>query len=313
MTDDVPLDPELVQRVLRRAGDLERDAEKRTGAGAGSGTMGIDESSLIAAAEEVGLSVEAVRRSIAYERLGPVPDSRRSDRVLGPSLVFADGEVDAPADEALARVDAWLVNGHHLRRDALRGGRGEWSKRSGVVGAAMRTVRGVTGEGKLGDFERVHATARDIGDGASIVRVSVDRSANRRFAGGGGAVVAIGGTAGVAVVAAAAAPMLIVAAPVAIVAGVGVALTGRKRARGAQREIARLLDAVGDGAKPTRLSVDVVRRATGRASTIGTSTKRIAQTLAPPPPPPLPPPPLPTVESLARRVRSGRRAHRSEP
>jgi hypothetical protein len=260
MTDHVPLDPDLVQKILRRASDLERDAEGH------DSTMGIDESSLIAAADEVGLSVDAVRRSIAYERLGPVPDTHFADRVLGPALVFADGEVDAPADEALARVDAWLVSGHHLRRDALRAGRGEWSKRSGVVGVAMRTVRGVTGEGKLGDFDRVHATARDVGEGASIVRISVDRAANRRFAGGGGTVVAVGGTAGIVVAAAAAAPILIVAAPVAVVAGVGVALTGRKRARATQREIARLLDAVGDGARPTRLSVDVVRRATGKAS-----------------------------------------------
>ena len=292
MTDHVPLDPDLVQKILRRAGDLERDAEGR------SGSAGIDESSLIAAAEEVGLSVEAVRRSIAFERLGPVPDARLSDRVLGPSLVFADGEVDATADEALARVDAWLVSGHHLRRDALRTGRGEWSKRSGVVGVAMRAVRGVTGEGKLGDFERVHATARDIGEGSSIVRVSVDRAANRRFVGGGGAVVAVGGAAGAVVVAASAAPMLILAAPVALVAGVGVALTGRKRARTTQREITRLLEAVGDGAKPTRLSVDVVRRATGKASTLGAGTKRFAQHLpppAPPPPPIAPPPPLPSL------------------
>ncbi len=291
MTDHVPLDPDLVQKILRRAGDLERDTEGRDRA------RGIDESSLIAAAEEVGLSVAALRRSIAYERLGPLPDARFSDRVLGPSLVFGDGEVDASADEALARVDAWLVSGHHLRRDALRAGRGEWSKRSGVVGIAMRAVRGVTGEGKLGDFERVQATARDVGEGASIVRVCVDRAANRRFAGGGGAVVAVGGTAGVVVAAAAVTPVLLVATPVALVAGVGVALTGRKRARAAQHEIARLLDAVGDGARPTRLSVDVVRRATGR-TTLGAATKRIAKSLGPPaPPPPPPPPPLPRLPS----------------
>ena len=84
---------------------------------------------------------------------------------MGPSQVYADGEVDVPADEALARVDSWLVDGHHLRRDVLRSGHGEWSKRSGLVGVTVRTIRNATGEGRLGDFERVSAAASDAGSG----------------------------------------------------------------------------------------------------------------------------------------------------
>jgi hypothetical protein len=258
MTDQAPLDAKVVARILRRAGDLERAGDVQDEGGT------IAEASLIAAAEEVGLSVDAVRRSIAVERLGPVPVARRGDRILGPSQVYADGEVDVPADDALARVDSWLVDGHHLRRDVLRSGHGEWSKRSGLVGVTVRTIRNATGEGKLGDFERVNAAARDTGSGSSVVRITIDRTTNRRFAGAGGAVVAVGGMTGVVVVAVAATPVVLLATPAAIVAGLGVALTGRKRARGTEREIRRLLDAVGSGVDPTRLSVDVVRRATGK-------------------------------------------------
>ncbi len=284
MTDQAPLDANVVARILRRAGDFERTGDVQDAAGT------IAEASLIAAAEEVGLSVDAVRRSIAVERLGPLPLERFGDRILGPSQVYADEEIDVPAEDALARVDAWLVDGHHLRRDVLRSGHGEWSKRSGLVGVTVRTIRNATGEGKLGDFERVSATARDTGRGSSMVRIMIDRSTNRRFAGSGGTVVAVGGVTGVVVAAVAATPVVLLAMPAAIVAGVGVALTGRKRARDTEREIRRLLDAVGAGADPTRLSVDVVRRATGKATAAGSTALRAVGRLAPPPPPPLRPP-----------------------
>jgi hypothetical protein len=280
MTDQAPIDANVVSRILRRAGDLERDGDTQDGAAT------IAEASLIAAAEEVGLSVEAVRRSIAVERLGPLPLPRLGDRIVGPAQVSADGEVDVPANEALARVDSWLVDGHHLRRDVLRPGHGEWSKRSGLVGVTVRTIRNATGEGKLGDFERVNAAARDTGSGSSVVRIAIDRTTNRRLAAGGGSVVAVGGMTGVVVGAVAATPVVLLAMPAAIVAGVGVALTGRKRARGTEREIRRLLDAVGAGADPTRLSLDVVRRATGKATAAGSSALRAVGRIAPPPPPP---------------------------
>jgi hypothetical protein len=275
---DAPLDADVVARILRRAGDLERSGdvhdESRT----------IAESSLIAAAEEVGLSVDAVRRSIAVERLGPVPVARPGDRIMGASQVYADGEVEVPAADALARVDSWLVDGHHLRRDVLRPGHGEWSKRSGFVGVTMRTIRNATGEGKLGDSEQVNAAARDTGNGSSVVRITIDRTTGRRFAGAGGTVVAVGGMTGVVFTAVAATPVVLLAMPAAIVAGVGVALTGRKRARDTEREIRRLLDAVGAGTDPTRLSVDVVRRATGKATAAGSSALRAVGRIAPPAP-----------------------------
>jgi hypothetical protein len=283
MTDQAPIDAKVVARILRRAGDLERTGEAQDESGT------IAEASLIAAAQEVGLSVDAVRRSIAVERLGPVPAARRADRIVGPSQVYADGEVDVPADEALARVDSWLVDGHHLRRDTLRAGHGEWSKRSGLFAVTMRTIRTATGEGKLGDFERVDAATRDTGNGSSAVRITVDRTTNRRLAGGGGTVVAVGGMTGVVVAGVVVSPVVLLATPVAIVAGVGVAMTGRKRARNTEREIRRLLDAVGAGADPTRLSMDVVRRATGKATAAGSRALRAVGRAAPPPPPPPPP------------------------
>jgi hypothetical protein len=268
MTEHVLLDASAVARVLRRASDLER----ATGADDDPGS--ISEASLIAAAEEVGLSIDALRRSIAVERLGPPPPARRGDRVLGPAQVYVEGEVGAPAGDALAEVDSWLVDGHHLRRDVLRPGHGEWSRRSDLVGVTVRAVRHATGEGRLGDCDRINASARETGDGSSVVRITIDRSPNRRRAGGGGAVIAVGGTAGAIVAGVALTPFVLLAMPVAIVAGIGVASSGKKRARETEREARRLLDAVSAGAGPTRLRVDIVRRATGRATSLGSNALR---------------------------------------
>ena len=259
MSKEGPLQTQVVARILRRATEMEgRDADV-------SSDNGIAEDLLIEAAEEVGMSVTAVRRSIALERLGPVPAPRLGDRIVGPSSVYAEGQVDAGARDALRLVDQWLVNGHHLRRDVLRPDHGEWSKRSGILGALVRSIRAATGEGKLGDYTRIDATARDIDAERSMVRVSVDRADNRRLFGGTGTVVAAGGVTVVGVAAAAAGPVLLLGVPVAVGAGIAVALTGRKRAQTAQREIERLLEATKNGTNPTRLSVDLVRRATGRS------------------------------------------------
>ena len=270
MTEHVLLDASAVARVLRRASELERAGEGEDDAGL------MHEASLIAAAQEVGLSVDAVRRSIAVERLGPPPPHRRGDRLLGPSQVYVDGEVEVPAGDALAEVDCWLVDGHHLRRDTLRPGHGEWSKRSDLVGVTVRAVRHAIGEGKLGDCERISAAARDAGSGSSVLRITIDRTSSRRLAGSGGAAVAVGGVAGAAVAAVMVTPFVLLAAPVAIVAAVGVASAGRKRARQTEREARRVLEAVGAGTTPTRLSVEVARRATGRATAAGSLAVRTA-------------------------------------
>lgn len=206
MTDQGPIEARHVARILRRASELERADELPDE----TGTISAD--SLIAAAEEVGLSVDAVRRSVALERLGPLPVPHLGDRIVGPSKVCADAEVNVPADAALVRIDSWLVVGHHLRRDVLRSGHGQWSKRSGLVGVTVRTVRSWTGEGKLGDFERITAVARDSASESSVVRLTIDRATNRRWSGGGGIAIALGALTGV-VVAAMVATLLLRLAP----------------------------------------------------------------------------------------------------
>lgn len=265
MSDDVQLDHEVVARIVRRAVEL-----------AGPVTIddaraGVSRAALVAAAGEVGLPVVAVLRSIAAEQLGEVPASRLSDRVLGAGVVMVDDEIVGSRDDVLGRIDNWLVHGHHRRRDRLRAGHGEWSKRSGLVGVTVRRVRTATGEGRLGTYEHIAATVEEIGTGSSAVRVTVDRRSDRTVAAAGGAVVAVGGAGGI-VIAAAAGPIALLAAPFVVLGGIGVAFSGRRRAKRTTIEVERLLEAVADHQQPTRLRTEVTQRVIGRKPGIGGGT-----------------------------------------
>jgi hypothetical protein len=254
---DHEIDHATVARIIRRATELAGPEPDR------DHPRGISRDALVAAADEVGIPAVTVLRSIAVERLGPEPDSHLADRVFGAAVVSVDDEIPGSPEEVLRRIDAWLVDGHHLRRDRIRNGRGEWSKRSGLVGVTVRRLRTATGEGRLGEFRQVTAAAEDIGTGSTVVRVTVDRSSNRRRAVAGGATAAVGGIGGV-VAAAALGPVALVAAPFVVIGGVTVAVTGKARARRTTVEVERMLEAVADHQSPSRLRNEVARRVIGR-------------------------------------------------
>src|SRR4029077_9103498 len=126
--------------------------------------------------------------AITVEQLGTPPSTRGA--LLGPAVVVVDEELDGSADLALAGVDRWLVGGHHMRRDRLHATTGTWTRRRGVLGSAFRTLRHATGEGYLGDLERIDVVALDTGAGTCVVRVFADRRRERRTRGAAGAAVA---------------------------------------------------------------------------------------------------------------------------
>ena len=251
--DVTRLDRDAVRRVLRRAVALEGD-----GAGQVPDAEGIDADSIVAAAIEAGIPESAVRRSLAMERLGPPPTDR--DGVLGAAVVVVTEEVAGDVDEVLGRVDAWLVSGHHMRRDRLHGGTGAWTRRRGVLGSTFRSLRRVTGEGYLGDLERIDVVAVECGSRTCVVRVAADRRHERRVRGATGAAVATVTTAGVVLGAVALGPLLLLAAPVTVAAGTGIAASGRHRARRVADEIDRVLDSVDHRTRPTRLAPDLAKR-----------------------------------------------------
>jgi hypothetical protein len=255
--DVTRLDRDAVRRVLRRAVDIEGADERRL-----PDADALDVDAVVAAATEVGIREDAVRRALALERLGTAPAGRGG--LLGPAVVVVTDEVAGDADEVLARVDAWLVSGHHMRRDRLRGGAGSWSRRRGVLGSTYRSLRRATGEGYLGDLERIDVVAIDSGAGTCVVRVAADRRGERRVRTVTGAAVGTVATASAVVGALALGPFLLLTAPVTVAAGAGIAVSGRHRARRVAGEIDRVLDSVDHAVRPTRLAPDLAKRVVRR-------------------------------------------------
>ena len=251
------LDREAVRRVLRRATEL-ADVEPV----AVETVDGVAPETLVEAAAEAGIPEDAVRRALTVEQLGSPPGGRSG--VLGPAVVVVDDELGGDAAHVLADLDRWLVGGHHLRRDRLHEHTGAWTRRRGLLGTTFRTLRHATGEGYLGDIERIDAVALDTGTGTCVVRVTADRRRERRTRGVAGA--AVGGvtTAGAIVGAVALGPWMLLAAPATVAVGAGIAAGGRRRARQVEGEIERVLDSIEHGDRPTRLAPDLARRVVHR-------------------------------------------------
>jgi hypothetical protein len=243
-----------VERILRRACELADSGEVETG---------ISEAALIAAAEEAGIPAAAVRRSIAIERLGPPQAKRRIDRLVGPPVVTVDIDLAMPVVEALSRLDVWMVNGHHLRRERWAADGAAWRRREGIVAAGSRTIRHSYGEARLSNVRGMSAVARETPSG-TVLRVGVDRSADRAGWLGSGSAVAMVTTGAAVVGTVVAVPIALLLAPVGIVAGAGIARVGRSQADDVEREVRRVLDAVEHRMQPTSLRQDFTRWALQR-------------------------------------------------
>jgi len=248
----VELDRRAVERVLRRAGELAVPA-----AGTAVEPHAISEAMLLAAAEEVGLDPAVVRVSLAIERLGPVAAPSRADRLLGSGEVVVERVMSVDAAAAMERLDELLVRGHHLRQRRTRPNAREWGKRSGAVGAAQRAAKSAVGDTGLSKVPRLQASASEVDERRSVLRVVADRQGQRTGVVAATAVVGGLGASTVAVAGALVSPLLLITAPLALGAAAGVARHGRKQAAELAHEIDVALDAVEHGSPPVSLTQSV--------------------------------------------------------
>lgn len=248
------LDRTAIDRVLKRASEL---ADPRPGTLASP--VGISEEVLVASAVEAGLDPEAVRVSLAIERLGPVAPVTRGDRLLGAPDVVVERLVSLDSAATLDRLDQLLVRQHQLRTRRTRPGAREWQKRTGKIGAAQRAAMAVTGDAGLAKVARLQATVGEVDDDHSMVRMIADRRGQRAGRVVGGTVVGGVGVVGVGMVAVAVSPLLLVATPFAVGAAYGVARKGRAQAADLATEMEAVLDSVEQGTSPITLSASLRR------------------------------------------------------
>jgi hypothetical protein len=236
------LDPAAVERVLQRASDLTAHHPAVTNT-----PVGTSSEALVAAAAEVGIPADAVRMSLAIERLGPPPTRTRFDGLVGAGWIVSERPVPADVDTTLGRLDDVLRKHHGMRRVRSRQDGGEWRPRDGSLAKAMRVVKQVSGDQGVGDADAIVAEAREADPHRTVLRVSLDRRSQRTGRATGSAVVTSVGAAGLAVGATLVSPFVLIATPAVVVGGWATLRRGVKQATRSARELDRMLDAVEQG------------------------------------------------------------------
>ena len=249
------LDRDAVDRVLRRASDMSAAHPAVPGA-----TGRMSEAVLLEAAREAGIDADAVRMSLAVERLGPPAPRSRFDGTLGPREAVVERVIALDVDTLLGRLDDLLQRQHGLRRSRSAADWGEWRRRTDAIAKVQRGIAKVSSAStQLRKLPRVEARTSLIDEHRTIIRIVADRRPQRTEAIAGGS--AVGGLGLVVTGAAAvvAVPVAAAAAPVAVVAGVAVARTGRKQHGELLSDLEMLLDTIERGVRPVTLTDDVRR------------------------------------------------------
>lgn len=248
------LDRAAVDRVLRRASDLTASHPSVDDA-----RTAMSEHVLLEAAAEAGLDPDAVRMSLAIERLGPTEAAQRFDRAVGPRTAITERIIALDVDTLLGRIDDLLQRQHGLRRSRSGGDWGEWRKRTDALGKVQRIARSGSGNAQLRKLARVEARTSAVDGQRTIIRILADRSPQRTEAIAGGSVIGGLGLLATGVAAVITTPVVVAAAPVAIVAGAATARTGRRQHAELLADLEHLLDTVERGVRPVTLTDDVRR------------------------------------------------------
>ncbi|MGB3734251.1 MAG: hypothetical protein WA964_04790 [Ilumatobacter sp.] len=257
------LDRDAVDRVLARAHLLEA-ADPSDDAG------GVGADALIAAATEVGIDPNAVRDSLAIERLSiATPPARRFDRLSGAGQIVIERELDLTVDQTISGLDAWLTSVHRLICDRRSAGSLFARRRSDAAAQLGRMLSTARGDGRLAATSLVvEAVPQVVGTtparSRTLVRISADRATPRQVRLAGGGSLAGAGVAGGAAAATAATDAFIafpaIAVPMTVV-GYAVARSGRGSADRLELELERLVSRVERGERPTGFIGRIARRA----------------------------------------------------
>jgi hypothetical protein len=247
------LDAETVDRVLRRASELSATAA------ATDPHLHLTEALVLEAATEAGIDPDAVKLSLAIERVGPVPQANTLDSVAGPSVLAVDRLLALDADTVLGRFDELLVRRHGLRRSRERSDRGEWRRRNDAFGSIQRAANKFGGDGPtLAYLERIEVHTSTVDQQRTLVRVLVSRRPQRTIALAGGVSLGAAGVVAAAGAAVVATPLAVVGVPIAA-SGLVVARRGRRQASELTDDLERMIDLVERGSKPVSLSADLKR------------------------------------------------------
>lgn len=229
------LDPATTEVVLRRAFELAHVEPAQD--------LIFSRSTLAEIAAEVDLPVQAVAAALAEQMADGLDDDSFLDRWIGPDRISVHRPSTASEDEMRDRAVRLLEVGHGMRPRVQFDGVVVASKRKDVMGKLARTVRDAQGLGQLGKLRRIEVAAVDVGDEPGALVLSADIGDRRNAAMVGGAAVGAVGGMVVAGTAVALSPFALIAAPVALGAGL---ITSRLVHGAAQRDAEEHLQEAAD-------------------------------------------------------------------
>lgn len=229
------LDPATTEVILRRAFELAHVEPTHD--------LVFSRSTLAEIAAEVDLPVQAVAAALAEQLADGTDDDSFLDRLIGPDRVSVHRSSTASEEEMRDRAIRLLEVEHGMRPRVQADGVVVASKRKDMFGKLARTMRGVQGLGQLGKLRRLEMAAVDVGDEPGALVLSADIGDRRNGAIAGGAAVGVLGGVMVAGAAAVVGPFAVVAAPVAIGAGL---VTSRVMHGSARRETEEHLQEAAD-------------------------------------------------------------------
>lgn len=192
MGADSGFDREAAERVIARAIDLDDVATSNPA------EDHLVTSALVAAAEELGLDPELVRRAGAEEQLGLL--GRRSatlDRLVGPSELVAQATMSGSVDDVLGALDGWMTRKAGVRRVSLdlHAAMAHYERRTDALAGAQRAVRSVAGRAQLGTLKRLELRVAALDDQRCLVVAVGDVGTERTATVAGASGVAVGGAA----------------------------------------------------------------------------------------------------------------------
>lgn len=235
-----PIDRTALERVLRRAGELQEHAADPD--------EEMSEEQLVALGTEVGLSPQFLRQALAEERTRVTlrEDTSSAGRWAGPAVVAARRLVRGKPTDVLAALDRWMQREECLKVKRHFGERIVWEPRRDFLGEIKRGFN-VGGRGyHLTRAREVGATAVVVDAGTVLVSLDADLSSARAARLKSGSAVAVTGAAtGAAIVgfgalfAATVLPFAAIAVlPLAAGAGGGISIVRRHRATAERVQLA---------------------------------------------------------------------------
>lgn len=253
MTDQ--FDVASTQLILRRAFELaQRDPA--------SSEFVIGRKTLAEIAAEVDLPASAVAAALAERKLGLGDEQSLIDRIVGPAEVATQRPSGVPEELTTQRTVKWLENGHGLRSRIRHDGVIVARPRSDFIGKINTALCTAQGGGGLSKTRQVSALAVDLEDDSPGAVCLVADISDRRLgamAGGAAVTVGTGSLLGAAVVLSS--PIWIVAAPVALGAGLLTARTVHQRTlRMTRHDVEEIADSVVRGEGPKSILGEVAKR-----------------------------------------------------